>query len=54
MSEKPSIEFQIYDWVEDHFIEPDEDGGKLVPSLSESETLMGDIGGNVSGIAGNR
>ena len=26
MSEKPSIEFQIYDWVEDHFKEPDEEG----------------------------
>ena len=37
MSEKPSLEFQIYDWVEDHFIrKDDEDSG------SENINKMGE------------
>ena len=35
MTEKPNIEFQIYDWVEDHFIEDtgeEEDENKKISS----------------------
>ena len=37
MSEKPSIEFQIYDWVEDHYIEEIEDD-----SGSEKQKRLGE------------
>jgi DNA polymerase elongation subunit (family B) len=49
MSEKPSIEFQIYDWVEDHFIEPDEDGDEEKNKYKMGQYIINVFGRTMEG-----
>jgi DNA polymerase elongation subunit (family B) len=35
MTNKQSIEFQIYDWLEDHYVEPDEDDSENNKKIGE-------------------
>jgi len=49
MSEKPSIEFQIYDWIEDHYIEKDEEDSGTEQKYKAGEFIIHAFGRTMEG-----
>jgi DNA polymerase elongation subunit (family B) len=49
MSEKPSIEFQIYDWIEDHFLEKDDEDSGTEQKYKAGEFIIHAFGRTMEG-----
>ena len=49
MTDKPSIEFQIYDWVEDHFIEENEEDNENQKKYQVGEYIINVFGRTAEG-----